>query len=136
MRLAKPLFQLLQKNGKQTSSQTNSQLSSRTCIEWTDEQQKALKEIVERLTNPPVLAYPNCSQPLIIHTDASKDGLGAVLYRVQDGKMRVTGYASRTLSPAEKGYHLHSGKLEFLALKWSAHPTLPSLQTPTHSPTF
>ena len=40
-RLAKPLFQLLQKNGKQMSSQTNSQLSSRACIEWTDEQQKA-----------------------------------------------------------------------------------------------
>ena len=33
--------------------------------------------------------------------------------------MRVTGYASRTLSPAERGYHLHSEKLEFLALKWS-----------------
>ena len=42
-RLAKPLFQLLQKNGKQMSSQTNGQLSSRTCIEWTDEQQRALE---------------------------------------------------------------------------------------------
>ena len=101
------------------SSQTNGQLSSRTCIEWTDEQQKALDKIVKRLTNPPVLAYPNYSQPFILHTDASKDGLGAILYQVQDGKMRVIGYASRTLSPEERGYHLHSGKLEFLALKWS-----------------
>ena len=118
-RLARPLFQLLQKNGKQMSSQTNGQVSSWTCIEWTDEQQRALEEIVKRLTNPPVLAYPNYSQPFILHTDASKDGLGAALYQVQDGKMRVIGYASRTLSPAERGYHLHSGKLEFLALKWS-----------------
>ena len=118
-RLARPLFQLLQKNGKQMSSQTNGQLSSRTCIEWTDEQQWALEEIVKRLTNPPVLAYPDYSQPFILHTDASKDGLGAVLYQVQDGKMRIIGYASRTLSPAERGYHLHSGKLEFLSLKWS-----------------
>ena len=39
-RLAKPLFQLLQKNGKQTSSQTNGQLSLQTCNEWIDEQQK------------------------------------------------------------------------------------------------
>ena len=117
--LAKPLFQLLQKNGEQMSYQTNSPLSSQTCNEWTDEQQKALEEIVERLTNPPVLAYPDCSQLFIFHTDARKDGPGALLYQVQDGKMRVTGYASRILSPAEKGYHLHSGKLEFLALKWS-----------------
>ena len=28
-------------------------------------------------------------------------------------------YGSRTLSPSEQNYHLHSGKLEFLALKWS-----------------
>lgn len=33
--------------------------------------------------------------------------------------MRVIGYGSRTLTSAEKNYHLHSGKLEFLALKWA-----------------
>ena len=33
--------------------------------------------------------------------------------------MKVIIYASRNLTPAEKNYHLHSGKLEFLALKWS-----------------
>ena len=32
--------------------------------------------------------------------------------------MRVIGYGSRTLNPAEKNYHLHSGKLQFLELKW------------------
>jgi hypothetical protein len=31
----------------------------------------------------------------------------------------VIGYGSRTFTPAEKNYHLHSGKLEFLALKWA-----------------
>lgn len=29
------------------------------------------------------------------------------------------GYGSRTLTPAERNYQLHSGKLEFLALKWA-----------------
>ena len=56
----------------------------------------------------------------MLHTDASKDGLGAILYQRQEGKMRVTAYASRTLSPAKKNYHLHSSKLELLALKWAA----------------
>ena len=33
--------------------------------------------------------------------------------------MRVIGYGSRSLTKAEKNYFLHSGKLEFLALKWA-----------------
>ena len=33
--------------------------------------------------------------------------------------MRVAGYGLRTLTPAERNYQLHSGKLEFLALKWA-----------------
>ena len=50
-----------------------------------------------------------------LHTDASLDGLGAVLYQKQDGKDRVISYASRRLSPSERNYPVH--KLEFLALK-------------------
>ena len=46
-------------------------------------------------------------------------GLGAVLYQRQDDKDRVISFASRSLSASEQKYHLHSGKLEFLALKWS-----------------
>ena len=42
-----------------------------------------------------------------------------MLYQKLDGKMTVIGYASRTLNPAESKYHLHSGKLEFLTLKWA-----------------
>ena len=55
----------------------------------------------------------------ILHTDAFEVGLGAVLYQHQNGLLRVIAYGSRTLSPAEKNYYLHSGKLEFLALKWA-----------------
>ena len=51
----------------------------------------------------------------MLHTDASSEGLGAVLYQVQDGQEKVFAYASRGLRNSEKHYPAH--KLEFL--KWS-----------------
>ena len=65
------------------------------------------------------MAYPDYQVPFFMHCDASNLGLGAVLYQTQNGIDRVICYGSRTLSEAEKNYHLHSGKLEFLALKWA-----------------
>ena len=65
------------------------------------------------------MAYPNFEEPFLLHTDASETGVGAVLYQQQNGVLQVIAYGSRTLSPSERNYHLHSGKLEFLALKWS-----------------
>ena len=57
-------------------------------------------------------------ETLELHTDASENGLGAVLYQKQDDGMDcVIAYASQTLSKSEKSYDVH--KLEFLALKWS-----------------
>lgn len=41
------------------------------------------------------------------------------MYQKQEGKLRVITYRSRTLTATEKKYHLHSDKLEFLALKWA-----------------
>ncbi|CAI5636989.1 unnamed protein product [Oreochromis niloticus] len=88
-------------------------------VRETPEHQRALEQLVDMLVHPPVLAYPDFDQPFVLHTDASEQGLGAVLYQQQGRKLRVIGYGSRTLSPAERNYHLHSGKLEFLALKWA-----------------
>ena len=42
-----------------------------------------------------------------------------MLYQEQGETIRVIAYASRSLTTAEKNYHLHAGKLEFLALKWA-----------------
>ena len=55
--------------------------------------------------------------PFILHTDSSSEGLGAVLYQNQEGKLRVIAYASRSVSKSESNYPAH--KLEFLALKWA-----------------
>ena len=78
-----------------------------------------LEQLINCLVQPPVMAYPDFNSPYILHTDASESGLGAVLYQHQNGLPRVIAYGSRTLTPSEKNDHLHSGKLEVLALKWA-----------------
>ena len=75
--------------------------------------------MIDYLQSPKVIAFPNFEIPFFVNCDTSGEGLGAVLYQNQDGVNRVISYASQTLSEAEKKYHLHSNKLEFLALKWA-----------------
>ena len=116
-RVAKPLFDLLQRSNEPSNKSKTSQASSSQTISWTDEHSAILNQLLQRLTSAPILAYPDYSEPFVLHTDASQEGLGAVLYQEQNNEMRVIGYGSRSLTPAEKNYHLHSGKLEFLALK-------------------
>ena len=119
---AQPLYKLLTAdtaNSTKVFKTNNGQLHSNTAIQWTARHQDALANIINLLTNPPVLAYPDPEKPYILHTDASQEGLGAVLYQRQGKELRVIAYASRSLSPTEKKYNLHSGKLEFLALKWA-----------------
>ena len=69
------------------------------------------------MASPPILAFSNFSKPFILHTDASTEGLGAVLYQEQDGLECVIAYASRGLRNSEKHYPAH--QLEFLCLKWA-----------------
>ena len=54
--------------------------------------------------------------PFILHTVVGAEGLGALLYQVQEGKKRAISYALRSLSKNEN-HPVH--KLEFLALKWA-----------------
>ena len=91
--------------------------AKKTYIEWTDAADVAFENLKTMCVSTPILAYPNYQLPFTLHTDSSTDGLGAVLYQKQDGKLRVIAYASRSVSKAEANYPAH--KLEFLALKWA-----------------
>ena len=124
----KPVYDLLKtdKTAVSTkSSKTKSGYDKKKVVAWTPELQKIVDEIVDTLQSPEVMAYPDFEAPFILNCDASGYGLGSVLYQKQDGKIRTISYASRTLTDAEKNYHLHSGKLEFLALKWSVVDRFP-----------
>ena len=86
---ARPLTKLTSKNVKYV---------------WTTECQEAFEVLRQSLLSSPVLAYPDPNLEYILDTDASLDGVGAVLLQVQDGRERVISYYSRTLSAAQRNY--------------------------------
>ena len=71
---------------------------------------QALKEL---LMSPQLLAYPdfNSSEPFIVDTDYSHDGIGTVLSQVQNGVERPIAFNARRLKPSESQYASHKGEL-------------------------
>ena len=122
----KPLYDLLKSKGKKSNNnlktkviKKSKQLESKKPIEWNSDLQKIVNSVIDYLKSPDFLVFPDYNLPFSVHCDASEKGLGAVLYQKQDGKNKVISFASRTLTDPEKNYNLHSGKLEFLAMKWA-----------------
>ena len=71
---------------------------------WGDAQEKALREVKLRLTNPPVLHLPKTEGRFILYSDTSIEGTGSSLWQIQEGKPRLIGYASKTLPEACSRY--------------------------------
>ena len=111
-RMTKPIREVI--TGLENQSKRT---AKKTYIEWTDAADTAFELLKAMCVSTPILAYPDYQLPFTLHTDSSTDGLGAVLYQKQDGKLRVIAYASRSVSKAESNYP--ANKLEFLALKWA-----------------
>ena len=66
----------------------------------------------------PVLAFADFEKEFQLETNASSEGLGAVLSQKQpDGMWHPVAFGSCELKGGEAKYH--SSKLEFLALKWA-----------------
>ena len=79
---------------------------------------KLLFRNTSRLTEAPVLAYPQFEREFMLETDASGLGLGAVLSQEQsDGTIRPISFASRTLQPHEQNYGISD--LEALGVVWA-----------------
>ena len=74
-KVARPIHNLLTTTGK------NGHPSSKTPVCWGSKQQAALEELVGNLSSPPIMAYPDFLKEFTLHTDASGEGLGAVLYQ-------------------------------------------------------
>ncbi|KAL8596550.1 hypothetical protein ACOMHN_059391 [Nucella lapillus] len=119
-KVAKPLHQLISQTYQKEKGQKRKSKKVDVSRDWNAGCQSAFQELKDRLTSAPVLGYVDFSLPFILETDASLDGLGAVLSQEQNGKRRVIAYASRSLRPGERMMKNYSSmKLELLALKWA-----------------
>ena len=108
-RIAKPLNELLQGE--------NSKLKSHP-VGLPPDTLTAFQELKMKCLTAPVLAFTDFKKPFLLETDASIEGLGAVLAQEQDdGHYHPVSYASHGLKGGKLKYH--SSKLEFLALKWA-----------------
>lgn len=87
--------------------------------EWTEECDKAFSELKRLLTSATILRVPDMDKDFTVCTDASKQGLGAVL--MQEGG--IIAYASRKLKTHEELYAMHDLELTavVLALKMWRH---------------
>ena len=80
---------------------------------WGPEHDEALKALKKEISTAPVLGYYNPKKELVLQTDASTKGLGAVL--LQEGKPIY--FASKSLTPCQKNYV--AIELEALAVNWA-----------------
>ncbi|XP_037930881.1 uncharacterized protein K02A2.6-like [Teleopsis dalmanni] len=85
---------------------------------WTGEADAAFTQLKQILTSPQVLIPYDPSLPVMLATDASRTGLGAVLsHHLENGVDRPIVYASRTMTATEQRYTQIDK--EALAIVWA-----------------
>ena len=85
-------------------------------VEWSEAQEKAYQTIKSYLPSEPILRLPNPAKTYFLRTDASNNGIGAVLMQRQEEKLFPICYASKKLSSAERNYS--TIEKECLAIVW------------------
>ncbi|GJS31959.1 retrotransposon protein, putative, ty3-gypsy subclass [Tanacetum coccineum] len=91
-KIAKSLTELTQKNKKYS---------------WGKDLESAFQLLKQKLCEAPILALPEGNDDFVVYSDASLQGLGAVLMP----REKVIAYASRQLKPHEENYTTHDLEL-------------------------
>ena len=91
---------------------------------WGEEQQAAFEDLKTAISTAALTAYPTPDGLFVLSTDASGDGLGAVLQQYQSAagqpdviKLQSIAFASRPLAKAER--HYGATKLELLGVVYA-----------------
>ncbi|CDH61470.1 hypothetical protein RO3G_12673 [Lichtheimia corymbifera JMRC:FSU:9682] len=84
---------------------------------WTSEHDQAFENIKAAMQEAPVLSPPDLRYPFCVATDASKNGIGAVLYQVINDRYHYIGFMARSLTKSERNYS--TTKRELLAIVYA-----------------
>lgn len=110
-KVAAPLFALTRKDA---------------LFQWDESCQKSFDRLKGLLIKAPLLVFPDFTKPFVLETDASGQGLGAVLSQQQEsGLVAPIAYASRTLQKHEQNYG--ATELEALGVVWAIRHFRPYL---------
>lgn len=71
---------------------------------WTSQHDEAFSKIKYAISHAPMLRHVDLRLPFHVATDASNDGIGAVLYQKHDGTNNIVGFMARGLSKSERNY--------------------------------
>ena len=94
-------------------------------FKWDESEQKAFADLKFHLSNSPILVHIDLEAQLILRTDTSLEGLGAVLSQKKDGVETVLHYLSKRLEEGERKWHPND--LECLAVFWAVKTLRPFL---------
>ena len=83
---------------------------------WEPVHERAFRTLRSVVTNKPVLQLPDFSKQFVLQTDASGEGLGAILLQEIDGFRHPVAFASRRLLKREQNYA--TIEKECLAVVW------------------
>ena len=87
-------------------------------IIWNDARERAFQELKKRISEPPILRLPDVTRVVILQTDASHTGIGAVLLQEDSAaEKRPIAFASGKFQPRECRYSTTIER-ECLAIVW------------------
>ncbi|GBM48452.1 Transposon Ty3-I Gag-Pol polyprotein [Araneus ventricosus] len=92
------------KNFSTTARPLHKLTETKSNFNWTEECEKSFNSLKQALTSSPILTYPRIDKEFILDTDASNEGIGAVLSQNIGIEEHVIAYFSKTLGKPERNY--------------------------------
>jgi hypothetical protein len=83
---------------------------------WTNEADKALKDIQMRMSTTPVVSFPNTNHMFHLYTDASLFAVGGILIQEYGGRVHLVSAISHTFTRAERRWNV--SEKEMYGILW------------------
>ena len=84
---------------------------------WSEAMDRAYEKLKTALSTTPILQLPDWDKTFVLRTDASDEGIGAVLLQEHDSILKPVSYSSKKLLPRERRYS--TIERECLGIVWA-----------------